>query len=215
MKNLFLTIILSLSLSSFANDECIHCDENPGVPVNQQLDMFVSISSKATNVLKKTNEKKLKAFVKKLCLKFENATKVGKDSRETVKIEILRFLGEPDNSPKKDKLTQTFMNRYNSHLYCEDTYKFTSSRRPRQHLFKLFIDFRRDDQFYNEWLAKQGNRDRPSFNAIQKVNGKNETLLDYIEFLVNSGYTEYNPKELKRLMRRLRRAGARKAEELV
>lgn len=215
MKKLILITLLTFSFDTFAaGDGCRHCAIRHGLPVNSELDLFASISAKAEAVLKKTNEAKLKKFIKKLCRVFNGASKTGTNPKLQVQNHIMTFLNEPTNSSKKEKLAQVFFNRYNNYLYCENTFHYASTKRPKQHLFKLFVDYREDQDFFYEWFAVRGNSDRPNMNAVQEVNGKKETLLDYIDYLIETNNKDLNPKELKKLRRRLKRYGARKAVDL-
>ena len=83
-----------------------------------------------------------------------------------------------------------------------------------QHLSKRIIDMRLHKDVYYKYLLRDKEID---INGIDIVNGRKETILDYIDGILSDPDAEdkYNVKEIKGLRRMfVKRFGAKSAEEL-
>jgi hypothetical protein len=129
---------------------------------------------------------------------------------------ILDYINVSRDIPKekKEKVIGDFLNKNSKYLLC--TLKEEQGR-PTEHIFKCAIRTRLYPQVFFRYLLSFKNP-QIDFNATEKHNGKNETVLDYLDRLIASeGFEEsYYENEVKRLRRTLamERFGAKTAADL-
>jgi len=87
------------------------------------------------------------------------------------------------NDPNINSFVSVFLNKYKNKLICPKDKRSSLSRE--KHLFKEAI-FRGKIDLFDEILFDDENY-TIDFNAYEIVDGKKETVLDYIDFIIQSG----------------------------
>ena len=125
---------------------------------------------------------------------------------------LMSDLGYDYNHPDKNKIISEFFNKYADSLICEDD-SFINIR-SNEHIFKRSIA--RGQHIYIKHVAKT-NAYTINLNFYEIVDGKKETILDYIDkMLVDEKATEedYDIDEIKLLRTFLENRGAKRGWEL-
>jgi hypothetical protein len=124
---------------------------------------------------------------------------------------ILDEIGVSLNDPNRSKLISDFFNSNHNKLICNK--KSSQKFRDNEHLFKRAIATEKYDYIYH--LA--GNDEYSvNLNAYEIVEGKKETLLDYVDMILDDPEKRkgFNIDELKLLRLTLVEIGVVKGEEL-
>jgi hypothetical protein len=162
--------------------------------------VLFTVNTQAQNEIK-ISEERMEDFIKSMCrsaLSFRkaDATKAG----EGVEGLILNFLGLTKEDPDyKEKLTK-WWNENNHRFICheEGTTKFT--RNP-QHFLKRVIDLGMHKTILYDFLLSDEDDYPIDVNAIETYNGKEETVIDYIDNILKDPEvaSNYNVREIKDL----------------
>lgn len=104
------------------------------------------------------------------------------------------------------------------HLICEDPSRLYPDSRYPQHYMKRVIDMHMTVEIFDEFLFYDSDLFPIDVNAVQVVDGKRETLVDYIDFLLdrstsNQGRFNYNALRDRREVL-VEEYGGKKASEL-
>ena len=124
---------------------------------------------------------------------------------------ILSHLGVDENHPDKEKLISKFFNENNAKLICgEDTDEFI---RPNEHILKRSIALSEYDFLLH---AANSSKYTLDWNFYEMVDGKKETILDYLDMIINDEELalEYNIPELRTLVSTLEARGGKRGKDL-
>ena len=124
---------------------------------------------------------------------------------------ILSHLGVAVDSPDREKHISKFFNENNAKLICgEDTDEFI---RPNEHILKRSIALSEYDFLLH---AANSSKYTLDWNFYEMVDGKKETILDYLDMIINDEELalEYNIPELKELITVLEQSGGKRGKEL-
>lgn len=125
---------------------------------------------------------------------------------------ILRHLGYPKDHPDKEKIITKFFNENNALLICgddNDTYI-----RENEHILKRSLAL--GEWEFLDYVANSNKYNGFDWNFYEIVDGKKETILDYLDMIINDEElaSEYDVDELKTLIGVLEEAGAKRGREL-
>lgn len=133
------------------------------------------------------------------------------DAIEKFENSILSYLGFPESTPNKEKIISKFFNENNSKLICNDD--SDSYIRPNEHILKRSLG--RAEHDFLKYIANSSKYEI-DWNFYEIVDGKKETMLDYIEKIINDPELaeDYNIPELKTLVRTIEGRGGKRGHEL-
>ena len=117
---------------------------------------------------------------------------------------ILNFLGISKEDPKyKEKLTK-FWNENADKFICHEEGTTERTRNP-QHFLKRIVDLGMHKSVLNGFLLSNPYKLPINVNTVEIYNGKEETLLDYLDAIISNPDNEekYNIPEIKSLRRLL------------
>lgn len=134
------------------------------------------------------------------------------DSIGNFEAALLRHLGYPKDHPDKEKIITKFFNENNALLICgddNDTYI-----RENEHILKRSLALGEWD--FLGYVANNPKYDGFDWNFYEIVDGKKETILDYLDMIINDEElaSEYDVDELKTLIGVLEESGAKRGREL-
>jgi hypothetical protein len=118
----------------------------------------------------------------KLCYLTDSASVIG-FNKEVFERYILETYKISKDDKNKNKIVSYFLNTYKNELICKKA-KDSIVRRD-LHVYKLAL-FRSVINFFDELLLDEDNY-TIDFNAYEMVDGKKETLVDYIDKLIEAG----------------------------
>lgn len=155
----------------------------------------------------------LKLLANKICSSINSVS----DSTDANIIEqvngyITHYLGLEEGEQNTTEI-YSFWITNSQYLICD--IESVEAGRDIEHVLKRAIAMHYHKQFFYEYLFKAGSGE--IFNTTELVDGKEETLLDYIDKLMGEEDFEfnYNPAEMKRLRNILvKNFGAKTAEQL-
>ncbi|SDS51188.1 hypothetical protein [Winogradskyella sediminis] len=147
------------------------------------------------------SEERMEDFIKKMCLaplgfRTADAFKAG-DGMEGL---ILNFLSITKEDPNyKEKLTK-WWNENNHRFICHEEGTTEDTRNP-QHFLKRIVDLGMHKTVLYNFLLSDPENYAIDVNTIEIYNGKEETILDYIDNALSepSASSKYNVKEIKSL----------------
>lgn len=192
MKFLAKSILLACMLSTFSvfatssDDGCISCQsELSGKPDTSNI---VELSN--------TINPDIEHLANRICARMTLAHSTGTSSSyEVFESVILNYLGVTRaDSSYRSKVTD-FWNRYSDQMVCTD--EMVGFPSP-QHILKRVVELDAVSAFYFEYFLK----DRAAnINSVEYVNGEPETLLDYIDSVLNTPNANelYNVSEIRQL----------------
>jgi len=182
MKHLIVFALIISIQSDFAtartDDPGNNCGSK-GIPDQGE----VNAVEKLTNGLERENLKKLSSS---LCGQLQLAYSTDMTPKQidtSIENLILQHINTTRRSEDYQKRITTFWNRKAQFLIC--TVKTPVSRSP-QHFLKRAIDFNLHRGVFNKFLYKNRKLLRKTVNHIELYNGKRETILDYVENILNS-----------------------------
>lgn len=126
--------------------------------------------------------------------------------------DILSYIGISNDDPNREKHIAKFFNENNHLLICgEDNDEFI---RPNEHILKRSIALSEYDFLLH--AANSPKYDDMDWNFYEIVDGKKETILDYLDMIINDEELaiEYDVDELKSLMRVLEQNDAKRGKDL-
>jgi len=123
---------------------------------------------------------------------------------------ILKHIGLPENTPDREKKISKFFNDNNSKLICSENDYYI---RENEHILKRSVALSEYDFLMT---AANSSKYELDWNFYEIVDGKKETILDYLDMIINDVEMEeeYNINELKSLIVALEEAGAKRGREL-
>ncbi|MEH6537832.1 MAG: hypothetical protein V7719_15630 [Psychroserpens sp.] len=162
--------------------------------------VLVSFNTQAQNETK-ISEERMEDFIKNMCsaalaFRIADASKAG----QGVEGLILNFLGTSKEDPNHKEIFTAFWNENSYRFICheEGTTKYT---RTPQHFMKRIVDLGMYKSVGYDFLLSDEDEYPIDVNTIEIYNGKEETLLDYIDAILKDHKVEskYNVKEIKDL----------------
>lgn len=162
IKYILMIVCLSFAFWNHADDECADCvtDENEHI---------------------KVNDKEIQDLANSICngLILYNDTGAGR-SWEAFQGLILSHLNLTINTADYRSKVTAFWNEHIDYMICTD--KHIGYTTP-QHLLKRVIEMNVIQGFYFEYLLRDPNA---KVNSIQYVDGRAETVIDYLDKLLNN-----------------------------
>ena len=165
------------------------------------------VSTLDTLELKDLTESEFKVIRNRLCMDIITATNFGFQVERFKKV-ILDGLGISENSENINQVVSSFLNKYKQELVCPKDKTRKNSRN--LHIYKSAIRGGVIDLF-DEILLDTDEFDI-DFNAYEMVDGKKETVLDYIVKCIDSG--QFDNDELELLKDDIIDAGGKRGNEL-
>ncbi len=163
------------------------------------LVLLLAVTMQAQNTENKISDEQIEYITKKLCssalaYRAGNAKTAGKDIEDI----IINFLGTSRNDQDYKKIITKFWNENNEKIICNDEGSTKDTRNP-QHFMKRIVDLGMYQSVFYDFLLSDPDSYSINVNAIEIYNGKEETLLDYIDYILNkpNASSEYNVKEIQ------------------
>lgn len=180
MKTIIVLITALVSLNSFAR--ATDTAEHVTCPLNKVAESNAGLSS-ILKVGTEISDEQIKDVAKALCNNVNYARLEGQDMppwKETME----KYLGFSGNDKEFRVFFNTFLNTHKNKIICPQ-YKVSSRIFPPQHLFKRILAVGMNET-YEEYFfdLEDGDID---FNAYEIVNGKKETVLDWVESWIAQG----------------------------
>jgi hypothetical protein len=134
-------------------------------------------------------------------LTFRNAS--AKTAGESIEYMILKFLNTSQEDPNHKAILTKFWNENNEKCICYEGPE-DETRNP-QHFLKRIVDLGMYKSVLNDFLLSNPFKFPIDVNAVEIYNGKEETLLDYLNEILSNPENEekYNFQEIKSLRRLL------------
>jgi hypothetical protein len=135
-------------------------------------------------------------------LTFRNAS--AKTAGESIEYMILKFLNTSQDDPNHKAILTKFWNENNEKCICYDDGSTGRTRNP-QHFLKRIVDLGMYTSVLNDFLLSNPFKFPIDVNAVEIYNGKEETLLDYLNEILSNPENDgkYNFQELQSLRRLL------------
>lgn len=192
-KILFLSVALLFSGFSYASNDNCNCR------LTDYVDDYLEIeqnSQKSDIEIKDLSEEELAYVTKRLCGNIVLSANSGfvPENFKNIIHELLSTSGDITES-KKNQIIVAFLNKYKQKLICPKSSAHTKTRD--LHIYKTaalegIIDL------YDEILLNDDDFPGVDFNAYEIVNGKKETLVNYIEYLIGTDLYDNDELELLR-----------------
>lgn len=165
---------------------------------------------------KDSNEKKsINYIIKRLCISLQvSATNGGGNTGDNLERLFLKHLGITKDTLNYKKRIAEFWNKESDNFIC--AYKILHAKRTPQHLMKRAVDLGLQSHFYFRYLFKFKDP-KINFNAVEIYNGKEETIIDYLDNILKTetNNINYDLDSVERLREVLiRRFGTKRAREL-
>ncbi|EAW31809.1 hypothetical protein GP2143_05145 [marine gamma proteobacterium HTCC2143] len=180
MRTIFVLITLLVSFNSFARatdtSDSASCAVTGVAETNTGLSSILEIGTKLS-------DDKIKEVTLKLCSDVMVARREAHDipKWESTMRSLLGYSGSKTDFPK---YFNHFLNTYKNQIICPK-YQVTTNIYPPQHLFKRILASGMNET-YEEYFFNFENGD-VDFNAYQIVDGKKETIIDWVDKWVASG----------------------------
>ena len=175
--------------------------------------VLVSMNTQSQNEIEISDER-IDEFSKKMCKASLVYRTSAKTAGENIEEMMLSFLGTSKEDPKHKEILTKFWNEYNEKLICYEGPE-DETRNP-QHFLKRVVDLGMYSILY-DFLLYDEDEYPIDVNAVEVYNGKEETLLDYMDAIIANPKNEekYNMQEIKDLRGTIiGYYGAKKASEL-
>tara|TARA_Y100000385_G_scaffold252241_1_gene275562 strand:+ start:132 stop:767 length:636 start_codon:yes stop_codon:yes gene_type:complete len=156
--------------------------------------------------LKDLTPAEVKIIRDKLCMNISFASHAGFDPGKFKKV-ILEGLGLDNNIDNATQVVSSFLNKYKQDLVCPKLKSRKGSRD--MHIFKSAITSGVAELF--DELLDEDLYDI-DYNAYEIVDGKKETLLDYLDEIISSG--QYDNDDMELLRDDIIEAGGKRGSEL-
>lgn len=208
MKRVLAILLLSLSFSISAADDCVGCENKlQGMPTNNAINEVAKLG-------KIGGDLGIEKLAVRLCVNMVNANATGKDIVKVMEDQILEYMKISRSTPNyKDKII-TFWNDNKNGFVCHG--KMNSKTRETEHLMKRAIALSIHNKVFYEFLLDTEDVEINP-NAVEYVNGQPETVVDYLDKILadpNSS-RKYVISDIKRLRKDLvNYYGAKSAREL-
>jgi hypothetical protein len=214
VKSFICLVTILGSLSVFAKtsdpaDSCSHCPTTKveGNPVNSGGLSQIDKLAKGMERKEKDEATKIKVLANRLCSRllasqaFDNLS-----ARDAFKSTIANHLGIQVTGKNTRKKVIDFFNLNKNKMICTiENPKYSSP----QHVMRRMIDMRIQEEVFFEFLLEDDSdeyKGKVDLNIVYKnAEGKEETMLDYIETIVSDTSTKgsYNHDELRDLQEML------------
>lgn len=191
-KILILFIAILFSGITYASNENCNCS------LTNYVDDYLEIEQKKQKSdiqIKDLSEEELGLIVKKLCTNITLATSTGFMRIEFEEAIIQSLKIKPANEEEKNILIVSFLNKYKQKLICPKSKGDSNSRD--LHIYKVAA-LQGITDLFNEILLDDEDFPGVDFNAYEIVDGKKETLVDYIEYLIGTNLYDNDELELLR-----------------
>ncbi len=181
MKGVLVVLLFSLSLTVFAkeanlHDDCKECHNSlQGLPGNAALDEVAKLQNL-------TGNPKVREFARRLCLEMMTAGETGGDIVNTMEDQILGYMKITRSTPEYKERIISFWNANKNDFICKG--KVTSKTRDTEHLMKRAIALSIHDKVFDGFFFDTEEYDF-DYNAIELVDGKPETVLDYLDKVIS------------------------------
>lgn len=207
MKQLFyIVLILQINLVTAKESEPTHSKTNARVLASS------SDGNKLQTEFDLGNEKQFNLLVERICLKLID---VRNDDSYPAGIEIENLLLQFNNWTRettayKNKLEE-FWKVNQNHFICPKIGHFQE-----KHILKTIIDMQVYNPILDRFFLKKSNGYMLDMNAFELVGGKPETVVDYLEKIINGDFEQnYEIVEIKNLLRKLKKHfNAKSSKEL-
>jgi hypothetical protein len=212
MKVIFGIVLIGLlgSFSSNELDDLEKTQKNCNCELTETVKTYLTVNPySATNKvnIKVLTQQEVLLIRNLLCMDIITATNFGFQEERFKKI-ILDGLGINENSENVNQVVSSFLNKYKQELVCPKDQSRKNSRD--LHLYKTAILDGVID-LYDEILLNTDEYDI-DFNAYEIVDGKKETVLDYIDKLIKTNV--HGTEELELLKDDIIEAGAKRGDEI-
>tara|TARA_B100000809_G_C15127732_1_gene527012 strand:+ start:1544 stop:2623 length:1080 start_codon:yes stop_codon:yes gene_type:complete len=173
---------------------------------DQQL---LELIIKSISFPNKNSDEKIEGVICKICSDIMVASRKAYDIPKWQKT-MQKELGYDGTEEDFSKYFNNFLNKYKNQIICPE-FKVTTNVYPPQHLFKRLLAAGMNET-YEEYFFNFEDGD-VDFNAYQIIDGKKETILDWVEHWIAEGLGD--PEELRDIASGLRdEFGAKYGKEL-
>lgn len=179
MSRLVFFLILVVSLSSYARHE--GKDDNCGTKGVPAPTRSTSMFSELNHAIKKED---LKVFANNLCYMAEMSYGHD-DAAKRIEDQILAKLKVTRNTPNYKQKILKFWNNTSPYLVCTVPSKLKPHARTPQHFMKRVLDLNMELTIFDEFLLYDSEELPINVNAVETINGKRETVLDYLDSIIN------------------------------
>lgn len=162
-----------------------------------------------------TGDPKVREFAQRLCSRIETANVDGENIVKNIEDQMLAFTGLTRKIPNyRDRLVE-FYNKNHHDFICKG--KVTGTTRESEHLMKRALALKIQGYIFDDFFFDTEDVD-VNVNAIEYVDGKPETVLDYLDKILLSPnasrrYVISDIKDLKEAL--IEQYGAKHAKELI
>ncbi len=164
------------------------------------LVLLLAMTIQAQNTETKISEERIEDISNKIChAALAYRTLSGKEAGKDIEDLILANLGTSREDPNHQAILTKFWNEHNEKLICYEGPE-DETRNP-QHFLKRIVDLGMYKSVLYDFLLSDPEGYPIDVNPIEIYNGKEETLLDYIDYILNkpNASSEYNVKEIQSL----------------
>ena len=197
-----ITLILSLILSMSTFARAVEICESKGVPEIAGDEVTTIMST-----MKVLSDDEIKDIRNYLCMNILTASTIGFKPKEFKKV-ILEGLGKDEDISNKNEIISNFLNQNKQNLVCPKDKKRKGSRD--LHVYKSAV-LTGVLELYDEILLDDDEYDI-DLNAFEIVDGKKETVVDYIEKLMATGV--HGTEDLELLRDDILEMGGKRGSEL-
>lgn len=180
----------------------------------------VSPSADSGSVAESTPPAKLtaKRIIRNICRRITISSGVSTPTYQIFKEEVGKFVGVSTNSPEIGRQVETFWNTHHNHFICNMA-EITPEGRKQLHITKMALEYDLFTDYFKNFFTIRNSPYQYNVNSVQIVNGKKETVIDYIDSILNAPQDiqkYYNIKQIKMFRKLLvRKYGAKRASELT
>ena len=180
MKTIIVLITALVSFNSFAR--ATDTSDSPSCAVTGVAETNTGLSS-ILEIGTKLSDDKIKEVAHELCTNVMTASREAYDI-PTWEETMRQHLGYSGTKTEFPKYFNNLLNTYKNQMICPK-YQVTTNIFPPQHLFKRILAAGMNET-YEEYFFNLEDGD-VNFNAYQIVDGKKETVLDWVDKWVASG----------------------------
>ncbi|MBD65030.1 MAG: hypothetical protein CME62_07470 [Halobacteriovoraceae bacterium] len=198
MRNCSVFLLILLSISVHARNADLGCDCDPDLPGSPGS--FDDVAQIAGAV----QSEELRSLSNGICRSLE-LNYGHEDAHLRIEDVFLRHLNINRNTPNYKNQIFELWNQNADSIICENSSLVKPHLRTPQQFMKRVIDMNMDGLVFNEFLLAPDDGQTVNVNAVQVVNGEEETVLDYIEGILedSSQHEHYDINEIFRLRHHL------------
>ena len=213
MRNLIFGISCILLFGSFTSSKTFISEketENCGCELTNNIETFITENPPKLESLtqqEELTEKEIKEIAGRLCSDMAQSNTKGFNKKRFVKI-ITKGIGKNEDDHNINIYVSNFLNKYKNQLICPKDEYLQDNRT--KHLYKSAI-LKGISALFDEILLNEDEYEI-DFNAYEIVNGKKETILDYLDKLILT--ENYDKKELQMIQMDIEDLGGKRGIEL-